>query len=175
MMKNNKVKFELLSKDETVEFGSNWITLGYKVINDKKIDRIMLKYKLEDTDFIMIQTINKDYKAKSFQATSDGRYAIDNKYKLWIEELVPNLNFKIYNKQQAKEINIPYDEVYFEKQDLVEVVEGKYKGMVGKVLNVSEVYSIQQNRKLDNWYVVNFGNDNVKGFGTMQLELKSRF
>jgi len=135
----------------------------------------MLKYKLEDTDFIMIQTINKDYKAKSFQATSDGRYAIDNKYKLWIEELVPNLNFKIYNKQQAKEINIPYDEVYFEKQDLVEVVEGKYKGMVGKVLNVSEVYSIQQNRKLDNWYVVNFGNDNVKGFGTMQLELKSRF
>lgn len=174
-MKNNKVKFELLSKDETVEFGSNWITLGYKVINDKKIDRIMLKYKLEDTDFIMIQTINKDYKAKSFQATSDGRFAIDNKYKLWIEELVPNLSFKIYNKQQAKEINIPYDEVYFEKQDLVEVVEGKYKGMVGKVLNISEVYSIQQNRKLDNWYIVNFGNDNVKGFGTMQLELKSRF
>lgn len=174
-MKNNKVRFELLSKDETVEFGSNWITLGYKVINDKKIDRIMLKYKLEDTDFIMIQTINKDYKAKSFQATSDGRYAIDNKYKLWIEELVPNLNFKIYNKQQAKEINIPYDEVYFEKQDLVEVVEGKYKGMVGKVLNVSEVYSIQQNRKLDNWYIVTFGNGNVKGFGTMQLELKSRF
>lgn len=175
-MKNNKVKFELLSKDETVEFGSNWITLGYKVINDKKIDRIMLKYKLEDTDFIMIQTINKDYKAKSFQATSDGRYAIDNKYKLWIEELVPNLGFKIYNKQQAKEINIPYDEVYFEKQDLVEVVEGKYKGMVGKVLNVSEVYSIQQNRKLDNWYLITFGNNgNVKGFGTMQLELKSRF
>lgn len=174
-MKNNKVRFELLSKDETVEFGSNWVTLGYKVINDKKIERIMLKYKLEDTDFIMIQTINKDYKAKSFQATSDGRYAIDNKYKLWIEELIPNLNFKIYNKQQAKEINIPYDEVYFEKQDLVEVVEGKYKGMVGKVLNVSEVYSIEQNRKLDNWYIVNFGNDNVKGFGTMQLELKSRF
>lgn len=174
-MKNNKVRFELLSKDETVELGSNWITLGYKVINDKKIDRIMLKYKLEDTDFIMIQTINKDYKAKSFQATSDGRFAIDNKYKLWIEELVPNLNFKIYNKQQAKEINIPYDEVYFEKQDLVEVVEGKYKGMVGKVLNVSEVYSIQQNRKLDNWYIVTFGNGNVKGFGTMQLELKSRF
>jgi hypothetical protein len=174
-MKNNKVKFELLSKDETVEFGSNWITLSYKVINDKKIERIMLKYKLEDTDFIMIETINKDYKAKSFQATSDGRFAIDNKYKLWIEELVPNLNFKIYNKQQAKEINIPYDEVYFEKQDLVEVLEGKYKGMVGKVLNVSEVYSIQQNRKLDNWYIVNFGNDNVKGFGTMQLELKSRF
>ena len=174
-MKNNKVKFELLSKDETVEFGSNWITLGYKVINDKKIDSIMLKYKLEDTDFIMIQTINKDYKAKSFQATSDGRYAIDNKYKLWIEELVPNLSFKIYNKQQAKEINIPYDEVYFEKQDLVEVVEGKYKGMVGKVLNVSEVYSIQQDRKLDNWYLITFGNGNVKGFGTMQLELKSRF
>ena len=91
---------------------------------------------------------------------------LDISFCLWY-----SLNVKL----ALHEDNCFFQEVYFEKQDLVEVVEGKYKGMVGKVLNVSEVYSIQQDRKLDNWYLITFGNGNVKGFGTMQLELKSRF